>query len=148
VCSSLGFRDLAFCGLHLKISVDECRLECSIILVVWGIFVAALMGRRYFPSFSAVIDEYVLDDDLMDLVDEGNIDEEAQLLKKRHFAELKGLLQDSFPEGEVRNDNSHKMRKEVLKKQPRKMLDEVPSSSSSTSTSRGTGGSMVTTSSQ
>jgi len=86
----------------------------------------------------------VLDDDLLDLVDEGNI--EAQLLKKSRFAELKGLLQDPFPEGKVSNDNGHKKRQEMLKK-PR-LLDVVPSSSSSTSSSRGTGVSMVITSSQ
>jgi hypothetical protein len=39
----------------------------------------------------------VLDDDYVEPNDEGNIEE--QLLKKRHFAELKGILQDSFPRG-------------------------------------------------
>lgn len=102
---------------------------------------AAVMGRRYFPSFSAVIDKYVLDDDFLEPADEGSI--EDQLLKKRHLAEIKGILQDSCPKSK---GNKHKITaensmKNTLKK-PR-MLD-APSSSSSTSSSRGTSGSMVT----
>lgn len=94
------------------------------------------MGRKYFPCYSAVIDKYVLDDDYVEPNDEGNIEE--QLLKKRHFAELKGILQDSFPKAKV--DEHKKMEKH---KQPR-ISQDAPSSSSSTSSSRGTTGTMGT----
>jgi len=77
----------------------------------------------------------VLDDDYVEPNDEGNIEE--QLLKKRHFAELKGILQDSFPKAKV--DEHKKMERH---KRPR--TQEAPSSSSSTSSSRGTSDSMGT----
>jgi len=93
------------------------------------------MGRRYFPCYAAVIDKYVLDDDYVEPNGEGNIEE--QLLKKKHFAELKGILQDSFPKAKV--DEHKKMEKH---KQPR--TQDAPSSPSSTSSTRGTSGSMGT----
>lgn len=95
------------------------------------------MGRTYFPCYSAVIDKYVLDDDYVEPNDEGDIEE--QLLKKRHFAELKGILQDSFPKAKV--DEHKKMEKH---KRPHSQGGPQPSSSSSTSSSRGTSSSMVT----
>jgi hypothetical protein len=103
---------------------------------------AVEMGRKYFPSFSAVIDKYVLDDDPIDPTDE-NI--EAQLLKKRHFAELKGMLKDSFPKGKGSDDHKKAPTEDPVKtvKKPRTVL-AVASSSSSTSSSRGTSGSMIT----
>lgn len=92
-------------------------------------------ARRYFPCYSAVIDKYVLDDDYVEPNDEGNIEE--QLLKKRHFAELKDILQDSFPKAKV--DEHKKMEKLKIRR-----IHDAPSSSSSTSSSRGTSDSMVT----
>ncbi|KAG0555906.1 hypothetical protein KC19_11G011600 [Ceratodon purpureus] len=99
------------------------------------------VGRRYFPCYSAVIDKYVLDDDPVEMNDEGN--PEDQLLKKRHFAEIKGILQDSSTKSKT-NDQKKIAKPLKTKKKPRVQDSTVVSSSSSTSSSRGTSGSMVT----
>lgn len=100
---------------------------------------AVEMGRRYFPCYSAVIDKYVLDDDYVEPNDEGNIEE--KLMKKRHLAELKDILQDSFPKSKV---DEHKMAERGMEKNKRPRMQDGSSSSSSSSSSRSTSGSMVT----
>ena len=95
---------------------------------------AVEMGRKYFPCYAAVIDKYVLDDDYVEPNDEGNIEE--QLLKKKHFAELKGILQDSFPKAKV---DEHKKMEQKYNSRTQDSPQPSPSSSSG-----GTSGSMVT----
>lgn len=106
------------------------------------------MGRKYFPSFSAVIDKYVLDDDLADPMDDTNM--EAQLLRKKRFAELTGILQDSVQKTKnISSEKSLKAHEKPVKAHEKPVKAQkkpaaVLSSSSSTSSSRGTSGSMIT----
>lgn len=104
---------------------------CSFILLC--VNCAVEMGRKCFPCYSAVIDKYVLDDDYVEPNDEGDIEE--QLLKKKHFAELKVILQDSFPKAKV---DEHKKMEKHKRPHPK------PSSSSSSSSSLGTNCSIMT----
>lgn len=102
---------------------------------------AVEVGRRYFPCYSAVIDKYVLDDDPVEMTEEADL--ENQLLKKRHFAEIKCILQDSSPKAKA-NDQKKTEKPQKMNKKPRVQDSTGLSSSSSTSSSRGTSGSMVT----
>ena len=119
------------------------QTECvSFCLIVPSCGVCAVeMGRKYFPCYSAVIDKYVLDDDPVELNDEANL--EDQLLKKRRFAEIKGILQDSSPKAKA-NDQKKTEKPLKINKKSRTQDSTVVSSSSSTSSSRNTSDSMVT----
>ena len=100
---------------------------------------AAATDRRFFPRYSETIDKYVLDDDWNELSQKAS---EEQPLKKRHYVELKSILQDAFLKNKA--DMDKKASNAAEKQNKSRSRSNVPLSSSSVSSSGGTGGSLVT----
>lgn len=127
-------------GVTVADQSKENRLE-SLIRRCKTLQKAAEVARKYFPCYSAVIDKYVLDDDYVEPDEDCSV--EDQLVKKKHFAELKGILQDCFSKGKVEEiKKAKKPIEKPIEEQRNPRTPNLPSSSSSTS-SRGTSGSMI-----